>query len=295
METTQKAGQKAGNQQPASIANFLNTPSTAKFLADTICEKKGEFVSNLIALCDGDKNLAACDYGHLMKCALNATALNLPLNKNLGYAYVIAYNETKKERITETDGNGKELTKWVEKKVAIPHFQIGYKGLIQLAIRTGQYKLLNACEVREGEINRNKFTGEIKFLGEKPNGKIVGYLAYFEMTNGFSASLYMSEEQIESHAMRFSKMYQNDKKYSGANSKWSDPDARPKMAMKTVLKGLLGTYGLMTTEFAKAFEHDNEAETETANGNRYQEAEVIEQNEPAEPEKTDVKPKTFKM
>jgi recombination protein RecT len=242
-----------------SIASFLNAPTVSKFLTDTLENKKGEFVSNLIALCDADENLAKCEPSALMKCALNATALNLPLNKNLGYAYVIPYKD-------------------------VPSFQIGYKGLIQLAIRTGQYKYLNATAVREGEIKRNKITGYLEFLGEKPNAKVIGYIAYLEMTNGFSASLYMSEDEIEKHALRFSQMYKSDKKYGKVSSKWSDPDTRPKMALKTVLKGLLGTYGLMTTEFAKAFEIDKE-EAETETGNRYQEVEIIQQDEPvAEPQ-----------
>lgn len=237
-----------------SIANFLNAPSTAKFLNETLAEKKPEFVSNLIALCDADKNLAACNPGALMKCAMNATALNLPLNKNLGYAYVIPYK-------------------------GIPSFQIGYKGLIQLAIRTGNYRFINATEIREGEIVRNKVTGEITFLGDKPNNPIIGYMSYLELISGFTASYYMSNDDLEEHAMRFSKMYQNDKRYNSNSSKWSDPLALPAMCKKTVLKLLLGTYGLMTTEFARAFESDNE-EVEPQ-GSRFDYAEeVIQQDEP---------------
>lgn len=245
-------------EKKVSVANFLNMPNTSKFLDETLSGRKTEFVSNLIAMCDGDKNLAACDPGALMKCALNATALNLPLNKNLGYAYVIPYK-------------------------GIPSFQIGYKGIIQLAIRTGAYRFINAVEVRENEISRNKFTGELKFLGENPEGKVIGYIAYLELMTGFSASLYMSEAEIEAHALRFSKMYQSDKKYKSSKSKWSDPAARPKMALKTVLKGLIGTYGLMTTEFEKAFSADRE-EVEFSTGQRTEEAEaeVVEQNEPKE-------------
>ncbi|MDR2652686.1 MAG: recombinase RecT [Prevotellaceae bacterium] len=266
-------------QPKKTIANFLHAPSTTKFLSDTLSDRKGEFVSNLIALCDADKNLAECDPAALMKCALNATALNLPLNKNLGYAYVIPYK-------------------------GVPSFQIGYKGLIQLAIRTGQYKYLNATAVREGEIKRNKITGHLEFLGENPAGKVSGYIAYLEMMNGFSASLYMSEGEIEKHAERFSQMYKSDKKYGKMSSKWSDPDARPKMALKTVLKGLLGTYGLMTTEFAKALETDNDEtetdndETEADKGNRYQEAEIIQQEDPtaeADKESQESNPKLFKV
>ena len=252
--------------QPKSVANFLNMPSTAKFLESTLQEKKAEFVSNLIAMCDADSKLAACDPGQLMKCAMNATSLNLPLNKNLGYAYVIPYN-------------------------GVPQFQIGYKGLIQLAIRTGQYKFINATDIREGEISHNKITGEIKLNGENPDGKVVGYMAYIEMMNGFTASLYMTEQQIEAHALRFSKSYAYDKAQGKATSKWSDPLARPAMCKKTVLKGLLGTYGLMTTEFAKAFDTDNdEAEPEPAS-HRYTEAEVVTQDEPQqqnEPERVKI-------
>ena len=241
-------------QQPVTVANFLNGTSTQNFLKETLGEKKAEFVSNLIALTDSDKNLRECDPAQLMKCAMNATALNLPLNKNLGYAYVIAYK-------------------------GVPSFQIGYKGLIQLAIRTGQYKFINATEIREGEITHNKITGEIKFHGDKPNNPVVGYMAYIEMVNGFSASLYMSEEQIEEHAMRFSKSYQYDKRDQRHTSKWSDPLARPAMAKKTVLKGLLGTYGLMTTEFAKAMDSDSD-EADRSNGQRYEEADIVDQPDP---------------
>jgi recombination protein RecT len=211
-------------------------------------------------MCDSDANLENCEPGALMKCAMNATSLNLSLNKNLGYAYVIIYN-------------------------GIPSFQIGYLGFIQLAIRTGSYETINAVEVREGEIERNKFTGEMKFLGEKPENKIIGYVAYLKLKSGFSASLYMSEALIEEHAIRFSKMYQYDKKNGKSSSKWSDPLARPKMALKTVLKGLLHTYGLMSTELIKAYESESEDETPSnSNRNTFTETEVIVQTEPEKKE-----------
>lgn len=216
-----------------SLGNYLNFPNTKKFLEDNLKDKSREFVSNLLALSDGDQNLKDCDPNRLMMCAMNATALNLPLNKNLGYAYVVAYN-----------GN--------------PQFQIGYKGLIQLAIRSGAYKFINSTEVREGEISRNKFTGEITFLSENPSGKIIGYMAYIEMLNGFKASLYMTEQEIEEHAKRYSKSYQYDLAQKKRTSKWSDPLERKKMAKKTVLKGVLGTYGVLSTEIVQALQHDSE-------------------------------------
>jgi len=251
------------NKTPANVpvkrtvAQFVNIPATQKFLEENLQEKKSEFVANLIALAESDTNFAKCDPKDLMMCAMNATALNLPLNKNLGFAYVIPYGDK-------------------------PSFQIGYKGLIQLAIRTGAYKYINAVEVREGEIDRNKFTGEMKFKGEKPENKVVGYVAYLELMTGFSASMYMTEADVEAHATRFSKMYQSDKQYKSQKSKWSDPLARPKMAIKTVLKMLLGTYGLMTTDLIRAFESDGTEEEQTG-GRKFDDAEIVTQTEPNEP------------
>lgn len=237
-----------------TLGNFLN--QSDKFLEQTLGNKKSEFVSNLLALSDADKNLAQCEPAELMKCAMNATALNLPLNKNLGYAYVIAYNQKGKMS---------------------PQFQMGYKGFIQLAIRSGQYKTINTCEVREGEIKRNKFTGHTEFLGENPNGKIVGYLAYIELLNGFQQSLYMTTEQVEAHAKKYS---QNFAKYG--SGLWKDEFDL--MSKKTVLKLLLNRYGVLSVEMQKAIITDqadhNDGYVDNPQGFRnVVEAEVIEQPE----------------
>lgn len=250
-------------KQQKSLANFLNSPNTSKFLQETLHERRAEFVSNLISLADADAKIQALDHGDLMKCALNAVALNLPLNKNLGLAYIVPYKNK-------------------------PTFQIGYKGFVQLAIRTGLYRFINAVEVREGELNRNKITGELNFIGEKPDNKVVGYIAYLELMTGFSASLYMTEEQLEKHALKYSESYKWDKKNRTMNSRWSDPDERPKMAKKTVLKGLLSTYGVMTTELSKAMTSDSGEEFddyEEVSG-RVSDVEVVKQPEPQEEEKT---------
>ncbi len=257
-------------QEPkkVSIGNFLNFPNTQKFLEDNLKENRKEFVSNLLSLCAGDPNLALCDPNQLMLCAMNATALNLPLNKNLGYAFIIPYK-------------------------GVPSFQISAKGLIQLALRTGQYKFLNACEVREGEIARNKFTGEIKFLGENEEAPVVGYMACLELSTGFKASVYMTEAQIEFHANKYSQVYRSDKQHSKRASKWSDPDERPKMAKKTVLKSLLNNFGVLSTELVKALSTDDSNEYEqpgkSSRNSNIQEAEIVQQNEPnQEPEKVQI-------
>lgn len=246
-----------------SIANFLN--KSDDFLAKTLGSKKSEFVSNLIALSEADKNLQECNPADLMKCAMNATALNLPLNKNLGYAYVVPFNEKDKK------------TGQIVKK---PQFQMGYKGFIQLAIRSGQYKTINTCEVRQGEIRRNKFNGQTEFLGENPQGEVIGYLAYIKLLNGFEQSLYMSVEQIHAHA----------KKYSQTFAKWNRGlwvDEFDLMAKKTVLKLLLNRYGVLSVEMQNAILKDQTDPSDQYIDNPQQgryvvDAEIIEQNDPQE-------------
>ena len=258
--------------QKISISKFFANESTSNFLQQQLGAKKSEFVSNVIAITDADASLQQCEPAELMKCAMNATALNLPLNKNLGYAYVIAYNSRQK------DGSYK----------MIPQFQMGYKGFIQLAIRSGQYKTINTCEVREGEIKRNKFTGHTEFLGENSEGEVVGYLAYIELMNGFQQSLYMTVEQVKAHAKKYSKNF--DKYGTGL---WREEFDL--MAKKTVLKLLLNRYGVLSVEMQKAIVNDQvDGDGEYIDNPRGSkrtvvDATVVTQDEPeAEPEQKEV-------
>jgi recombination protein RecT len=218
-------------KEKVTMVKYLNNVSTRNYIKGIISspEKADMFMNNMLTLTDKDIKLQECDPGDLMRCALNAVALDLPLSKQLGLAYVIAYKGS-------------------------PTFQVGYKGFIQLAIRTQAYKRINACEVREGEIERNKFTGEIKFLKECPDAPVVGYMAYLLMHSGFEQSFYMSVEQVRDHAKKYSPSY----KYS--NTLWHTDEA--KMATKTVLKLLLSQYGLLSPELQKALESDENIEVE---------------------------------
>ena len=101
-----------------TLGNFLNQKATADFLTKTLGTRKSEFVSNLLALSDSNKELLQCDNTELMKCALNATALNLPLNKNLGYAYVITYKDWKTQKyIHSSKWDTKALSNWLSEAV----------------------------------------------------------------------------------------------------------------------------------------------------------------------------------
>lgn len=201
----------------------LTLPQTDKYLKDVLGNKKDSFVANLTALVSSNTNLQACEPLTLLYAGLKATALDLPLDPNLGFAYVIPYKNSKKN-ITEAQ------------------FQIGFKGFKQLAIRTGQFKTINASDVREGEIvSFNRLHGTINFNWienetERKGKKIIGYVSYFELNNGFTSIYYMTCDEILSHANRYSSAYKMDKKYNSNQSQWSDEDGFQKMALKTVTK-----------------------------------------------------------
>lgn len=234
--------QKSGNNQPALkkvdvLKNVLNAPSVQEQFKNALDKNANSFVASVIDLYNSDNGLQNCEPKAVVMEALKAAVLKLPINKSLGFAYIISYNNSKKQ----ADGS------W--QKVATPTFQIGYKGYIQLAMRTGQYKFINADKVYEGELrNVNKLTGEIDFSGQRTSDKAVGYFAYIEMINGFSKTLYRTTEDITAHAKRFSKSY------GSKSSPWeTDFDA---MALKTVLSNLLSHYGFLSVEMIGAIESD---------------------------------------
>lgn len=218
----------AKTKSPASImGGILNAESTKKLLQNTLKENAGAFSASVLDLFNTDTYLQRCDPRAVFGECLKAASLKLPINKQLGFAYVVPYKN-------------------------VPQFQIGYKGLIQLALRTGAYRYINADVVYEGEYKgADKLTGEIDISGEKVSDTVVGYFAYIETTNGFKKALYWDKNRVSAHAQKFSKSY------SSSNSVWkSDFDA---MAMKTVLRNLLSKYGYMSIEMANALEAENNA------------------------------------
>jgi recombination protein RecT len=219
----------------------ITSPSTQKYLDDLLHDRKGQFVSNLTALVANNANLQECEPFTLMFAALKATALNLPIEPSLGMAHVIPY-KNKKRGVTEAQ------------------FQIGYKGFQQLALRTGQYKHINTTEVRQGEIGkRNRLTGEIDWNWIDDEAKrletpIIGYVNYFCLLNGFESTFYMSKEEMNAHALRYSQTYKSTISYIKEQSKWTtDFDA---MALKTVIKLNLSKNGVLSTELQDAIRAD---------------------------------------
>lgn len=224
-----------------SFNQTITSPNTQKYLEEILHERKGAFVSNLTALVANNVNLQECEPYTLMFAALKATALNLPIEPSLGMAHVIPYRNKKRGTVEA-------------------QFQLGYKGFQQLALRTGQYKTINTTEVRQGEIKkRNRLTGEIEWNfiedeAERLKTPIVGYVNYFKLLNGFESTFYMSREEAEAHAMRYSQTYRSSYEDVKNQSKWTtDFDA---MAMKTVIKLNLSKNGVLSVELADAIKAD---------------------------------------
>lgn len=266
---TSQAGAVAKKQKGVDLLkNMLNAESVQAQFKNALGKNSGTFVASVIDLYNGDKSLQQCEPKAVVMEALKAAVLHLPINKALGYAFIIPFNNNRK--VKYTDEQGYERERW--EKVMEPTFQIGYKGLIQLAMRTGQYRTLNADAVYDGELRKvNKLTGEIAFDGERTSDKVIGYFCYFELLNGFSKTLYMTVEQMAAHAKRFSKGLKKETTVESLISLAALPVSDSNavgwmgnfhgMAIKTVIRNLLSKYGYLSVEMQNAIADDYEGET----------------------------------
>lgn len=256
MTTTEQNSQVTKRKPVDVLKSVLEAPSVQKQFDNALGNNSSAFVASIIDLYNTDHTLQQCNPNQVVMEALKAAVLKLPINKALGYAYVLSFKN-----------NG----------VPTPTFIMGYKGLIQLAMRTGQYRYINADVVYEGEIaGKDKLTGAIDFNGEKRSDKIIGYFAHIELMNGFRKTLYSSVEEIAKHA----KMYSPTLKYSKDVTVESliklagkDPSGIgwkgdfDSMAIKTVLRELLSKYGYLSIEMQTAIAKDIEADTRSERDN----------------------------
>lgn len=189
-------------------------------------KKSSGFLSSLLTLTNNNKLLQTANPATILSAASIAASLDLPVNPSLGYAWIVPYK-----------GDAA--------------FQLGYKGYIQLAQRSGLYRAINVVEVCEGECEKwDKFSERITF-GEKKSDAIVGYYAYFELLNGFKKGSYWTKEEVTKHAKKYSKAFNS--------GPWQDEF--DKMAKKTVLVNMLKTWGPMSIEMQTAYESDDKIVT----------------------------------
>lgn len=260
--TTQSATAVAAAPKKVDVLkSMLSAPSVVEQFQNALAKNAPTFIASVIDLYNGDNKLQLCEPKQVVMEALKAAVLHLPINKSLGFAYIIPFQNSKKD----DKGN------WI--KVYEPVFQMGYKGFIQLAMRTGQYRTINADVVYEGELRKaNKLTGEISFDGEKRSDKVIGYFCYFELLNGFSKTLYMTVEQMAEHAKRYSKGLKKEttvESLLNLSNLPVAPDSKTVgwmgnfhgMAVKTVIRNLLGKYGYLSVEMQQAIVNDTDGDT----------------------------------
>ncbi len=222
------AKKQANAPAPVNINTLMSNVKVKNRFEEILGKKAPGFISSVLSVAKSPV-LIGSDPQTIMSAAVVAATLDLPINPNLGFAYIVPYNDK---------NAGKQA-----------QFQMGYKGFIQLAMRTGQYKTINATDVREGEIvNENLMSGEIEFKklpsAEREKAKVIGYAAYFRLLNGFEKTLYMTKEEVDAHGKKYSMTY---KRGFGL---WAT--AFDAMAKKTVLKLLLSKYGPLSIEMQMA-------------------------------------------
>ena len=233
------------SQERPTLQQLLNSVGIKRRFEELLDQSAASFISSILTIVRSNSKLQDCSPNSILSAAGIAAALKLPINPSLGFAYIVPY----KNQAT---------------------FQLGFKGFIQLAMRSGQYRTLNSGAVREGQIKDIDFeTGEI-IRGEKISDEIVGYVAYMELLNGFHKSLYMTTEELQQHAEKYSQSYAYDLRSGRKSSVWTTNfDA---MAKKTVLKKLLSTFGVISidqqsSDLATALQADQAVITE--DGFRY--------------------------
>ena len=220
LQNPNKQGQ-INNVGADTLKMMINDERTQKTFKEMLGNKAKGFLTSLMNTTNGNKQLQEADPKSILKAAAAAAVLDLPIEPNLGQAYIIPY--------------GKEA-----------QFQIGWRGFYQLAMRTAQYKKINVSELYEGEFESyDSITDELIYNREnRISDKATHFIAYFKLLNGFEKYLVMSKEEIEKHAKTYSKTY------SFKNSTWQTNF--PAMARKTVLKLLLSKYGILSLEMQMA-------------------------------------------
>ena len=229
---------KTTTNNKIGFTSFMTSSVVAKKVNEIIGDEKrgARFISSIVSAVNANPTLKECDNASILSGALLGESLNLSPSPQLGNYYLVPFND--KER-------GKVAT-----------FQLGYKGYIQLAIRSGQYKKLNVLAIKEGELikydplNEEIEVNLIDDEEKREKAKTIGYYAMFEYNNGFRKTLYWSKAKMEAHALQYSMGYRAKKGFTF----WEkDFDA---MAFKTMLRQLISKWGVMSIEMQDAYESD---------------------------------------
>lgn len=223
------------------IKFLLNNVDVKKKFQEVLGKKANGFITSLTNMMNSNPKLRECDANSILSSAMVAATLDLPVDPNLGFSWIVPYNT---------------------KQGYKAQFQIGYKGIIQLALRTGQYKKINVISIHEGElVEFNPLTEDIilDFKAKKSN-KVIGYAAYFRLINGFEKMVYWPIEQVVEHAKRYSKSFNNGTWKTNFDE----------MAKKTVIKNMLSKYGILSIEMQTVLKADQAVIHESKKGVDYE-------------------------
>lgn len=257
---TNKQTQVADKPKKKGIMAYLNEPSV-KANIEGVLGKEGalSFITDIVACVQNTPQLAECSNASIVSASLIAKSCNLSLNPSFGHAYLVPYKNKK----TITDENNRKITMYVDEAM----LNIGWKGYMQLAMRSRLYKKIVASDVRRGElISFNPFINEYDLepipFDERnkkdANGNyivpIIGYYARLETADGFLHEMYMTKEDMLAFAKRYSKAYRTDLEKGWSYSFWTTNFDG--MALKTMYRQILGKYGVMTPEMQKVYEAD---------------------------------------
>jgi recombination protein RecT len=227
-----------------SLKGLLNSEYVKKRFLEVMGEKATAFIASILNAAQKNPELAKCEPNSILSSAMVAATLDLPIDSNLGFSAIVPYNTKRK------DAQGRDY--WV----SLAQFQIMYKGFIQLALRSGQYKTINVSPIYEDEFESyDIITGDIiihpvegGYREREDLEKIIGYVAFFRLLNGYERLEYWSLKKIEAHGKRYSKSFSNP------NGLWKkDPHA---MYAKTVLKNTLSRWGILSVTMQSAIVAD---------------------------------------
>lgn len=266
--------QETGKQTVNQLMSAMLDGEKMRSRFDELLGKRApQFISSVVSLVNATPALQEAFFDSPMtviQSALKAATFDLPIDQNLGYAYIVPFKNSKKM----PDGS------WAKKMEA--SFILGWKGMHQLALRTGAYKTINVVDIREGELKSyNRLTEEVEidFVDDeeaREKLQVIGYVGYYRLVNGAEKTIYMTVKQIENHEKRFRK---GDSQGKGWRDDW---DA---MARKTVYRKLIGKWGVMSIDY------QNHGEA-TALANQMQEELDLENNHVYEAEYTELDEET---
>lgn len=256
----QIAKKEGGNLQPKNdintiMSSMLDANKMRGRFNELLGKRAPQFISSIVSLVNADENLQQAFYESpltVIQSALKAATFDLPIDQNLGYAYIVPFKNKKV--------NEKGETEWRSEA----SFILGWKGMHQLALRTGAYKTINVTDIREGELKSyNRLTEEVdvEFIEDEDERElhpVVGYVGYYRLVNGAEKTIYMTVKQIENHEKRFRKG-----QYMGKG--WRDDfDA---MCRKTVYRKLIGKWGVMSIDYQSREQASELAEQMTIENN----------------------------